>query len=127
MFSFKIEKEKIENFLEHLKNNYDEELTNGISKNNYDRAVRNFKAKFLKVISDEYKELILAKMQRTTKGHLVLGAETKREPLKVYFDSTTELHDVTYNFRYRVISEFELELFVEEHLVLKKDNYVIEK
>ena len=127
MFNFKIELEPIEDLLECLKNNFDSEITNGISKGNYDRAVRNFRNKLTKMISEEYKELISSKMQRTTKGHLVIGAQTKREPLKVYFDSTTEFHDITYNLRYKVSLIDELELILEEHLILKKDTYLVEK
>lgn len=108
------EKEK-EELIFLMKEHYDKECVYDLSKENYLKAIENFEKKYKKMISEEYKEDVKNRLQKTKNNTLVLGAMTKKENCKVFFYNSEDI-GLVYNFRYKVTStnEVELIIFVEK-------------
>lgn len=118
--------EKIKEFIEEAKKEHDLEVVSNMSKNNYDRAVKNFEKKLEKFCTKEFQEECYQKLQKNKNGELFEGAYTKKEFLKVYFYNAEENWIVQYFLRFKVIGKTELELILEKDVVQKKivGNYV---
>ena len=118
--------EKIKEFIEEAKKEHDLEVVSNMSKNNYDRAIKNFEKKLEKFCTKDFQEECYQKLQKNKNGEFFEGAYTKKEFLKVYFYNAEENWVVQYFLRFKVIGKTELELILEKDVVQKKivDNYV---
>jgi len=118
--------EKIKEFIEEAKKEYDLEVVSNMSKSNYDRAIKNFEKKLERFCTKEFQEECYQKLQKNKNGEFFEGAYTKKEFLKVYFYNAEENWVVQYFLRFKVIGKTELELILEKDVVQKKivDNYV---
>lgn len=118
--------EKIKEFIEEAKKEHDLEVVSNMSKNNYDRAIKNFEKKLEKFCTKEFQEECYQKLQKNKNGEFFEGAYTKKEFLKVYFYNAEENWIVQYFLRFKVIGKTELELMLEKDVVQKKivGNYV---
>ena len=58
--------EKIKEFIEVSKKEYDLEVVSNMSKNNYDRAIKNFESKLEKFCTKEFQEECFQKLQKKT-------------------------------------------------------------
>ena len=118
--------EKIKEFIEEAKKEYDLEVVSNMSKSNYDRAIKNFEKKLERFCTKEFQEECYQKLQKNKNGEFFEGAYTKKEFLKVYFYNAEENWVVQYFLRFKVIGKTELELMLEKDVVQKKivDNYV---
>ena len=118
--------EKIKEFIEEAKKEHDLEVVSNMSKNNYDRAIKNFEKKLEKFCTKDFQEECYQKLQKNKNGEFFEGAYTKKEFLKVYFYNAEENWVVQYFLRFKVIVKTELELILEKDVVQKKivDNYV---
>ena len=118
--------EKIKEFIEEAKKEHDLEVVSNMSKNNYDRAIKNFEKKLEKFCTKDFQEECYQKLQKNKNGEFFEGAYTKKEFLKVYFYNAEDNWIVQYFLRFKVIGKTELELMLEKDVVQKKivDNYV---
>ena len=118
--------EKIKEFIEEAKKEHDLEVVSNMSKNNYDRAIKNFEKTLEKFCTKEFQEECYQKLQKNKNGEFFEGAYTKKEFLKVYFYNAEENWIVQYFLRFKVIGKTELELMLEKDVVQKKivGNYV---
>ena len=118
--------EKIKEFIEEAKKEHDLEVVSNMSKNNYDRAIKNFEKKLEKFCTKEFQEECFQKLQKNKNGEFFEGAYTKKEFLKVYFYNAEDNWIVQYFLRFKVIGKTELELMLEKDVVQKKivGNYV---
>ena len=112
--------EKIKEFIEVSKKEYDLEVVSNMSKNNYDRAIKNFESKLEKFCTKEFQEECFQKLQKNKNGEFFEGACTKKEFLKIYFYNAEENWIVQYFLRFKVIGKTELELVLEEDVIQKK-------
>lgn len=108
------EKEK-EELIFLMKTNYDKECVYDLKEESYKKAIENFEKKYKKMISEEYKEDVKNRLQKTKNNTLVLGAMTKKENCKIFFYNSENI-GLTYSFRYKVtsINKVELIIFVEK-------------
>ena len=118
--------EKIKEFIEEAKKEHDLEVVSNMSKNNYDRAIKNFEKKLEKFCTKDFQEECYQKLQKNKNGEFFEGAYTKKEFLKVYFYNAEDNWIVQYFLRFKVIGKTELELMLEKDVVQKKivGNYV---
>lgn len=106
--------EKAKDFIKQLREEYSQEHSNEMSESNYKRAVDNFEKKLEKMVTTEYQEELLKRLQKNKKQELILGAKTKKEFCKIYFNTQYEKEFIVFCFRYKVITATEIELILEE-------------
>ena len=64
-----------------------EDFSNGMSEANYKRATDNFEKKLEKMSTVEYQTELFGRLQKNKKQELIVGAMTKKEICKIYFNT----------------------------------------
>ena len=114
MYEITANTEELKNFLNEAREEYSEELTNGMSQANYKRAIDNFEKKLEKMSGEPYQTEVLRRLQKNKKQELIVGAYTKKEFCKVYFNQQYEEQFIVFYFRYKVVEPKKVILVLEE-------------
>ena len=114
MYKAEVNSKELKDFIRQMREEYSEDFSNGMSEANHKRAVDNFEKKLEKMSTVEYQTELFGRLQKNKKQELIVGAMTKKEICKIYFNTIFDDEFIVFCFRYKVINPTTIELILEE-------------